>query len=259
MTASAWAQWASYLASGFVAGAINSVAGGGSMVTFPTLMAFGMPPLTANATNAVALVPGSASAFWGYRDVLSGSRSLVLAMALPSVAGGVLGAWLAMRTGDERFAALVPWLLLGATALFAMQEPVSRRMKLLDEGDRGTRSWAALVGFQLAVATYGGFFGAGMGILMLAALGMMGVRDIHRANGLKNLAAVCVNGVATATFVAGGRVVWGAAAVMAVGAVLGGAVGAGTARRVGQRAVRRTVMAIGLGLAAAMFWKRLRG
>ena len=99
--------------------------------------------------------------------------------------------------------------------------------------------------FQLVVATYGGFFGAGIGILMLAALGMMGVRDIHRANGLKNLAAVCINGVAAVTFVVGGRVAWAEAAVMAAGAMLGGALGAGTARKVGPRVVRRAVMTVG--------------
>lgn len=255
----AWLPWVAYLVGGFVAGAINSVAGGGSMVTFPTMLAFGMAPLTANATNAVALIPGSAGAFWGYRDVLAGSRSLLLAMAVPSVAGGVLGAWLALRTGDARFKALVPWLLLAATALFALQGPVSRRMRLVDDGARSPWSWAGLVVFQLGVATYGGFFGAGMGILILAALGLMGVRDIHRANGLKNLAAVCINGVATVTFVVGGRVVWSVAAAVAVGAVVGGVAGAGVARRVGQRAVRWTVMAVGLGLAAAMFGQRLRG
>ena len=113
--------------------------------------------------------------------------------------------------------------------------------------------------FQVAVATYGGFFGAGIGILMLAALGMMGVRDIHRANGLKNLAAVCINGVAAVTFVVGGRVAWAEAAVMAAGAMLGGALGAGTARKVGPRVVRRAVMTVGVALAAAMFWRRLRG
>nr|MBK7068248.1 sulfite exporter TauE/SafE family protein [Deltaproteobacteria bacterium] len=251
--------WASYFASGVAAGTVNSVAGGGSMLTFPTLLAFGMAPITANATNTVALIPGSASAFWGYRDVLAGSRSLVLAMALPSAAGGVLGAWLALRTGDARFTALIPWLLLGATGLFALQEPVARRLRLTDDGVRSPASWAGLMVFQLVVATYGGFFGAGIGILMLAALGMMGVRDIHRANGLKNLAAVCINGVASVTFVAGGRVAWAEAAVMAAGAVLGGALGAGTARKVGPRVVRRAVMTVGVALAAAMFWRRLRG
>ena len=251
--------WFSYFASGFAAGMINSVAGGGSMLTFPTLLAFGLPPLTANATNTVALIPGSASALWGYRDALVGARTLVLAMTLPSIAGGVLGASLALRTGDDRFKALVPWLLLGATTLFALQEPISRRLRIVDDAPRGPASWAALMLFQLGVATYGGFFGAGIGILMLASLGLMGVRDIHRANGLKNLAAVCINGVAALTFVVGGRVAWGAAAVMAAGAVLGGALGVDTARRVGPRAVRRFVMGVGIALATVMFLRRLRG
>ena len=252
---------AALLAAGTLAGAINSIAGGGSLVTFPALLALGASPVTANATNTVALVPGSAAAFWGYRDTLSDARRLTLAMALPSAAGGLLGAWLALRVGDATFALLVPWLILAATALFAAQGPIARRMAAGRDVDAPPRTLPLplLVVFQLGVATYGGFFGAGIGILMLAALGLVGVRDVHRANGLKNLAAVCINGVASVTFVAGGRVAWAEAAVMAAGAVLGGALGAGTARRVGPRVVRRAVMTVGVALAAAMFWRRLRG
>lgn len=248
--------WCWYAAAGFLAGAVNSVAGGGSLLTFPTLLAFGMPPLTANATSSVSLVPGSAGAFWGYRDVMRDTRGLALAMAAPSLAGGVLGAWLALRTGDARFAAMVPWLLLGATALFALQGPISARVVPADDGARTPRAWLALGLFQLAVATYGGFFGAGMGILMLAALGIAGVRDIHRANGLKNLAAVCINGVATVTFAAQGRVKWPVAAAMALGAAAGGVWGARVARRIGRRAVRAVVMSVGTAIAAWMLWRR---
>ncbi len=244
-------------ASGFVAGSINSIAGGGSLITFPTLLGSGLGQIAANATNTVALIPGSAAAFVGYRDTLTGDRRLALAMALPSALGGFAGASLALSVGDRVFARVVPWLILLATVLFAAQEPLSRavRARAHDEPERPLTPAraASLVAFQLVVALYGGFFGAGIGILMLAALTLMGVRDVHRANGLKNLAAVCINGVAAVAFIARGTVHWVPAAAVAVGAVAGGFGGAGLARRVGQRAVRRAVMVVGITLTVAMF------
>jgi hypothetical protein len=245
---------AALLAAGTLAGAINSIAGGGSLLTFPTLLALGASPITANATNTVALIPGSAAAFWGYRDTLSGARDLTLAMALPSAVGGVLGAWLALRVGDATFARLVPWLILAATMLFALQGPIARRMAAGRDFDAPrTMPLPLLVLFQLGVATYGGFFGAGIGILMLAALGLVGVRDVHRANGLKNLAAVCINGVAAIAFISSGRVAWLPALAIGVGAIAGGYSGAGVARKVGQARVRQAVLAIGIGLTVVMF------
>lgn len=247
-------QLALFFLSGFAAGTINSIAGGGSLLTFPTLLAAGIPPVAANATNTLALVPGSAAAFWGYRDTLVDSRAMALSMALPSLAGGAAGAFAALRIGDASFARLVPWLILGATGLFAAQEPIARRMRASGEERAPTRARAVgLAVFQFFVALYGGFFGAGIGILMLAALGLMGVRDVHRANGLKNLAAVCINGVASVAFVASGKVHWLAALVMAAGAISGGLGGAGIARKAGQRAVRRAVLVIGVGLTVVMF------
>jgi len=247
-------------ASGTLAGAINAIAGGGSLVTFPTLLALGVGPLAANATNTVALVPGSAAAFWRYRDTLTGVRPWVLTMATPSALGGMLGAWLVLRAGDTTFGRLVPWLILGATGLFAAQEPVARWVSSGDrEGDTVSRLPLSVLGsFQLLVATYGGFFGAGIGILMLAALGLAGVHDLHRANGLKNLSAVCINGVAAATFVRAGNVAWLPAGVIALGAIVGGYLGAALARRVEQRYVRRAVLAIGVGIAAVMFARSFR-
>ncbi len=245
-------------ASALGAGAVNSVAGGGSLLTFPALLAVGVSPLSANATSTVALVPGSAGAFWGYRELLKGDRATVVAMAAPSLVGGVLGALLVLRTGDKTFGAMVPWLVLGATLLFAAQGPIGRAVKRLKGPTTQPRSPIPLALFQLVVAVYGGFFGAGIGILMLAALALRGEEDIHKANGLKNLAAVCINGVATVTFVASGRVSWTPALVMATGAVLGGWGGAGVARKLGQTTVRRIVLAVGFGLAALMFWRQFR-
>ncbi len=243
---------------GFVAGAINSIAGGGSLVTFPAMLAVGVLPVAANATNTVALVPGSFAAFWRYRDTLEGARAMLLAMALPSLAGGVLGALLALRVSDATFARLVPWLNLAATSLFALQGPIAKAVGRAHDPRPPTPARLAAMGvFQLVVALYGGFFGAGIGILMLAALGLMDVRDVHRANGLKNLAAVCINGVATLAFVASGRVVWSAALAVALGAVTGGYAGAGLARRAGQENVRLAVLGIGVTITAVMFARTL--
>lgn len=254
------AHLAALFVAGILAGAVNSIAGGGSLVTFPTLLWLGLGPLAANATNTLALVSGSAASFWKYRDTLTDARRLVVVMAAPSLAGGVLGAWLALRAGDATFARLVPWLILVATALFAAQGPVSRWVS--GEGGKGESAWRlplpVLAALQLVVATYGGFFGAGIGIVMLAAVGLVGVRDVHRANGLKNLAAVCINGVAAITFVHGGEVHWAAVFTIGVGAILGGYAGADVARRVGQVWVRRAVLAIGAVITAAMFARALR-
>lgn len=253
------AEYVVLFASALAAGAVNSVAGGGSLLTFPALLAVGVSPLSANATSTVALVPGSAGAFWGYRELLKGDRATVLAMAAPSLVGGVLGALIVLRTGDKTFGKMVPWLVLGATLLFAAQGPIGRAVRRMKPSDAAAhRSPIALALFQLVVAVYGGFFGAGIGILMLAALALRGEDDIHKANGLKNLAAVCINGVATITFVVSGRVSWTPALVMATGAVLGGWGGAGVARKLGQQTVRRIVLAVGFGLAALMFARQFR-
>lgn len=241
-----------------VAGAVNSVAGGGTLLTFPALLSIGVSPIAANATSTVALVPGSFAAFWGYRDELRGSRQEMLWFAVPSLIGGVIGALFVDRVGDRTFSRVVPWLIFGATALFAVQPLVKR---WLERGrptgdDEPNRRAPFAIAFQLLVAIYGGFFGAGIGILMLAALGFLGVRGIHRMNGVKNFAAVCINGVAAITFVALGRVLPMQAAVMAVGAIVGGLGGAGIARRLGETNVRRLVIAIGVAIGVTML---LRG
>lgn len=241
----------------FLAGVVNSVAGGGTLITFPALLAAGLPAVTANATSTVALVPGSLSAFWGYRSEVHGEGRLLLAMAIPSLVGGTLGALAADRTGDALFAKLAPLLVLGATVLFMAQDPLRRWSRAVQPagaaGRRSAAQLAALAIFQLFVALYGGFFGAGIGILMLAALGIAGLTNIHRMNGLKNLAAVCINGLAALTFALKGRVEWPIASFMMVGGILGGYAGAGLAQRLDQRIVRRVVTVIGLSISAHLF------
>jgi uncharacterized membrane protein YfcA len=241
----------------FIAGIVNSMAGGGTLLTFPALLSAGLPAVTANATSTVALVPGSLSAFWGYRSEVQGEGRLLLAMAVPSLMGGTLGALAADRVGDAVFAELAPLLVLGATFLFMAQEPLRRwsyaGSGLSREGGRELHKLGVIGSFQLLVALYGGFFGAGIGILMLAALGLLGLRDIHRMNGLKNIAAVCINGLAALTFAACGRVNWPIASFMIVGGIAGGYTGAGLARRIGQQMVRRFVAMIGLLISFYLF------
>jgi len=246
----------------FGAGAINSVAGGGTLLTFPTLVLAGISPIVANATNTVALVPGSASSVWGYREDIHDSRGEMALLAVPSLFGGVIGALWVVHTGDKEFAKLIPWLIFGATALFIIQEPITRYVRRsgaegADQPPSGIGRRLGIAVFQFFVAIYGGFFGAGMGIMMLAALGLMGfARNIHRANGIKNAAAVCINGVAAITFIVEKRVNWPYAGLMAVGAIVGGYGGAGIARKIGQATVRKLIVVIGVGIGIFMLLHR---
>lgn len=239
-----------------VGGAVNSIAGGGTLLTFPALVALGVPPLTANATSTVALWPGAVGSMWGYRSALAGAGRWAARFAVPSLLGGLVGALLLLRTPGERFDAIVPWLVLGATALFAVQRPLMSRARarshaVAADDPAGRAPPPGLLAFQFLVAVYGGYFGAGIGILMLAALGFMGFTNIHRMNGLKNWGGLCMNLVAAAAFAASGIVNWPVAVAMAGGAILGGYGGSRLAQRVDQETVRRAVIAIGL---AAGLW-----
>jgi uncharacterized membrane protein YfcA len=242
-------------AAALIAGAINSIAGGGTLISFPALVWIGIDPILANATNAVALWPGSLAGAVGFRRELSTVRRWLLLLVIPSLIGGALGGWLLLRTPSSTFSRLVPFLILVATLLLAAQEMISRRLGSLARAhEHPTLGWVAFVFiFQLLVATYGGYFGAGMGILMLAALGLIGLTDMHQMNGLKNVLAVCINGVAAIYFALSHAVVWRDAAVMTVGAIIGGFAGARIARRLGRTFVRRAVVIIGLAMTAALF------
>lgn len=248
------------VASALVGGAMNSIAGGGTLLTFPALVALGIPPISANATSTVALWPGALGSMWGYRNELSGAREWAIGFALPSLLGGAAGAWLLLQTPAARFSAIVPWLVLGATALFMAQRPVMRRLgagRAEGPSDAAlTSRWPpkAMLGYQFAVAVYGGYFGAGVGILMLAALGFMGLRNIHRMNGLKNWGGLCMNAVAAAMFVFSDLVNWPVALAMAAGATAGGYIGSRSAQRVPQDVVRGAVVAIGLVSGLLLFF-----
>lgn len=245
------------LAAAFLAGMINSVAGGGTLVSFPALVWLGRDPILANATNTVALWPGSLAGMIGFRRELTGTRRWMLIMAGPSVVGGLAGAMLLLLTPSRIFSSLVPYLILFATLLLAFQEPINRRLRLAVPGaDARGAGLAAGIVFQFLVSVYGGYFGAGIGILMLAALGLLGLTDIHQMNGLKNFFAVCINGVAALYFISAGAVGWSDALIMTAGAIAGGFGGAGLARKLGRTFVRRFVIAIGLLMALSMFLRR---
>jgi uncharacterized protein len=238
-----------------VGGAMNSIAGGGTLLTFPALVALGISPINANATSTVALWPGALGSMWGYRAELSGARPWAIGFAVPSLLGGLTGAWLLLRTPAERFSALVPWLVLGATFLFMAQRPfmrwlaARRTIAVRTPDDAQLTSHlppTSILFYQFLVAIYGGYFGAGVGILMLAALGFMGLSNIHRMNGLKNWGGLCMNAVAAAMFTFSSLVNWPVALAMAIGAMSGGYIGSRTAQRVSQAAVRSAVVAIGL-------------
>lgn len=244
-------------AAAFAAGLINSIAGGGTLVSFPALLWVGRDPVLANATSTVALWPASLAGLYGFRRELTGWTRTFLFFAAPSLLGGVLGAMLLLRTPSETFGRLVPFLILFATLLLAVQEPISRRLRGgLEEEHKPTRAWwvGALV-FQFLVGVYGGYFGAGIGILMLAALGLLGFTDIHRMNALKNLLAICINGVAAVYFIASGKVYWMDVLVMTFAAIAGGYSGARLAYRLGRRFVRSAVIILGLVMSVSLFWK----
>ncbi len=245
-------------------GALNSVAGGGSFLTFPMLIFSGVPSINANATSTVALWPGSVASVGAYRAELAHVRHRVLLSAV-SVVGGGLGAILLLKTPTATFTAAIPYLLLLATLLFAFNGPItdivrrSRRAAsgspTVDgatpggrtaEGVTSPRAVAAVAAAQLVIATYGGYFGGGIGILMLATLGLMGMERLHTMNALKTLLATCINGVAVVLFVLAHAVEWPQATVMLVAAILGSYGSARYALRIDQRLLRRIVVAVGL-------------
>lgn len=244
-----------------VGAAMNAVAGGGTLVTFPALVALGIPTVQANATSTVALWPGTMTSMWGYRAELRGARQWAIAFAIPSLLGGVLGALLLLVTPEKRFAAIVPWLILGATTLFMAQGFIVRRLadsaadRSVANADGTLRPPATpFLFYQFVVGVYGGYFGAGAGILMLAALGLMGLTNIHQMNGLKNWGGGVMNLVAVIVFAFSGIVDWPVAIAMALGATVGGLGGSLLAQRVGQVWVRRAIVFIGIGSGFSMLF-----
>jgi uncharacterized membrane protein YfcA len=252
-----WIHAAAAFAAAFLAGVINSVAGGGTLITFPTLIWMGLSSVTANATSTVVVWPGTLGSSWGYRRELRGTQHRLYLLVIPSLVGGLAGAWLLRFTPPDSFDKLVPYLLLFATLLFLAQDQVQRKLKSANAAAHQSTKW--LVGalfFQLIVGIYGGYFGAGMGIFMLAALGVIGLTDIHQMNALRVVLGSSINGIAIVYFVANHMVYWPYVVVMVVGAIAGGYGGAGFARRLGGTAVRRIVIFVGFALALSFFFRR---
>jgi uncharacterized membrane protein YfcA len=237
------------------AGAVNAIAGGGTLITFPTLTALGLPAVPANVTNTLAVAPGALGGLFAQKRQLAGQGPRLMRLVPAALVGGLVGGWLLLNTGEQTFRRLVPWLILGASALLAVQEPLRRRLVArLGAPDpsagsqqptsRGAEAWAVATVFTASI--YGGYFGAGLGVILLAALGLVLHDSLTRLNATKQAVGFAANLSAALLFGVGGPVNWAAAAVMAVGAIVGGWLGGQMAGRVAPGTLRRTVVAIGL-------------
>jgi len=237
------------LVAGLAAGGVNSVAGGGTLITFPTLLWTGLNPIVANATSTLALWPGYVSASVGFRRELRGTQRTFLLLAGPSLLGGLAGGILLLHTGVRTFNVVIPFLVLGATVLLALQgrwpvplvPPLHGRARIL-----------GAVAFQFAAGVYGGYFGGVLGFVLLVGFGFMGMSDQLQMSGLKNATTTLINGTALVYFIASGAVRWPEGLVMAVGAVTGGYTGASLSRRIGAGPVRRIVVLLGFAVSVAL-------
>jgi uncharacterized membrane protein YfcA len=236
------------------AGIMNALAGGGTLLTFPALLLAGVPAIRANATSTVALVPGAAASLAGYRREVGAHSRWLRTLLIPSLLGGAIGSVLLLMTPEKIFERLAPWLVLFATMLFLFQLVWARPRPEAHAPEPA--SWALASVAQFFAAIYGGYFGAGVGIVMLVILGSLGLTDIHAMNGLKNFFGICINAVAAAYFILRGAVDWPLALLMTAGAVLGGFVGANFARKIGKEKARVAVVVIGLGITVVLFLQR---
>jgi uncharacterized membrane protein YfcA len=238
---------------GALGGALNAVAGGGSFLAFPALLFVGVPPIPANATNTLALWTGVTASGGAYRNRLDVPTRVLLPLLVTGLAGGIMGAFLLLRTPAHTFMRVLPWLLLGATVLFIFGKRLAGS-RVSSVGHDATA--AAIVGasfFELVVAVYGGYFGGGMGIVNLAMLAAVGMTDIHAMNALKSILGIAINGVAAFVFVVKGAISWPHAIVMIAGALLGGYFGAHYAQKLPQAWVRGFVILVGAGMTAYFF------
>jgi uncharacterized membrane protein YfcA len=261
--------------SAFLAGGVNALAGGGTLLTFPTLMgvlgnSFGKETagVLANGTSTTALVPASLGSAWAFRRELYHLRRFLVWLLPPSIVGAVIGTLLVTRLPPAYFDRLVPWLILTAATLFAVQPYLTRRKAQVVADDESKElcdsetpipreRLAGMIGLQFLIAIYGGYFGAGIGILMLSGLGMMGLSNIHQMNGLKAVLGTAINAMSVVIFVTEGKIIWPYALAMMATSVVGGFVAAHYSRRVPGKYVRWLVIAIGFGLAGFYFWRQL--
>jgi uncharacterized protein len=252
------AEAAGLAAAAFAAGAVNAVAGGGSLISFPALMVAGYPAKTANVTNTVALWPGYLGGSLGYRDELRYQRRRIIFLLAPSVLGAIAGSAILLSTSEDAFEAVVPFLILFATALMAFQRQLTcfaERHRLAARND--DHMPPLLQGVAFLIAVYGAYFGAGLGILTLAVFAVLIPDDMQRLNALKGMSSLLINAVAVVYFATFGPVEWAPGAVMAVGALAGGYLGAGVARKLGQERLRTAVVAFGVIIAIVLFIRLL--
>lgn len=254
-----------------LAGTLNSVAGGGSFIGFPALIYVNVAAKLANTTNTMALWPGSLAAALALRkELATQDKALLLVLGIASVLGGVGGAYLLLSTPQATFERLIPFLLLAATLLFTVSPSINAKLKQratrqykinkerVEQAEHTHISSTALIGvagLQLVIAVYGGYFGGGIGILMLASLGIIGMENIHEMNAVKNMLATCINGVAVITFIASNAIVWSDALIMIVGALIGGFGGAYYARKLDAKLVRGFVIVVGCTMTVYFFYK----
>jgi len=242
-------------AAGALGGALNSVAGGGSFIAFPALLFTGVPPIPANATNTIALWTGAAASGGAYRKRLDVARRVMIPLLAASLTGGLLGAYLLLKTPAHTFMRVLPWLTLGATLLFAFGKRLAGGRRSVIEHEAAGAALLVATLFQFCVAVYGGYFGGGMGIVMLAMLAVLGMTDIHAMNALKSLMGFVINGVAVVTFVLARAVYWRHGVIMIVGSIAGGYLGAHYAMKMPQMWIRWFVVAVGAGMTVYFFWK----
>ncbi len=242
-------------AAGVLGGALNSVAGGGSFIAFPALLFTGVPPIPANATNTIALWTGAAASGGAYRKRLDVPRRVMIPLLTASLIGGLVGAFLLLKTPANTFMRVLPWLTLGATLLFAFGRKIAGGRRSVIEHETTGAALAGATAFQLAVGVYGGYFGGGMGIVMLAMLAMLGMTDIHSMNALKSVMGSVINGVAVVTFIVARAVYWKQGIVMIVGGIAGGYLGAHFAQKIPQVWIRWFVVLVGAGMTVYFFWK----
>lgn len=240
-------------AAGALGGALNAVAGGGSFVAFPALLFTGVPPIPANATNTIALWVGVTASGGAYRKHLNISRRVMIPLIATSLVGGLAGALLLIRTPAQTFLRVLPWLMLGATLLFAFGKRMTGRISAGISQESSDAAVAGACVFELFVAVYGGYFGGGMGIMNLAMLAAIGMTDIHAMNALKVVLGAFINGVATLTFVVSKTIVWPEALVMTAGALAGGYLAAHYAQKVPQPWIRGFVIAVGAAMTVYFF------
>jgi uncharacterized protein len=238
------------LLAGLAAGALNTVVGSGSLITFPTLLAFGYPALVANVSNTLGLLPGSLSGVVGYRRELVGQGDRALRLGVAAALGGLTGGMLLIALPASAFSRIVPLLILAACGLVALQPRLSRVLAAGQAAD--TTHWPLLATMVYLTAIYGGYFGAAQSVILIALLGIFLADDLQRLNGLKNLLACAVNAAAAVLFVAAAPVSWVPAGLLAVGSIVGGQVGARYGRRLPPRLLRALIVVVGTVVAVRL-------